>query len=517
MRTNTKKLLAIALVIVMMASAGCAGWGTDGPTNDNEPNQSDDSNASDDLEETQNDTNASEGDSSNGSDTSTSSGGDDSTESDDAPDNSGDSSDGTPSDQSDDDSGAEDSGSSGDSNSEPQSSTGADGSDGSDGDDSSDGSDGSNGNDGSDDSDGSNGSDGTDDDDGDSGDGDEQLTCDAFDTQPEAQMYYDEAPEERDHLDANNDDIPCESLPDGDSSGGDDGNDTDVGPATHELKVTVTNHNGDPVEGASVSIVTYDGGEDVASGTTNSDGVATFDVPNGSYEAVVTTEDDELLQPSDQRLVDVNGEDASLDVQMQSSGDNGGGEETHTLTVYADSAVTLESTDEDGMNETKEPTDGVVTFEVPAGGYTLAADGYHRADVLSVEEDTEITLQDTSGATMDVVVVDAETGNPIGGAEMDGECALWYTGGDSYIETTSASEGDGIVTVHTGVTPTTCEPTVTAPGYESTTIGLDAPGDDGQTVELEPTNPDVPEPNETGNEPAVASHVQIGGGSILGV
>ena len=28
---NTKQLLAIALTVVMLASAGCAGWGTDGP------------------------------------------------------------------------------------------------------------------------------------------------------------------------------------------------------------------------------------------------------------------------------------------------------------------------------------------------------------------------------------------------------------------------------------------------------------------------------------------------------
>lgn len=154
---------------------------------------------------------------------------------------------------------------------------------------------------------------------------------------------------------------------------------TPGGPAdTRELKVTVTDPNGDPVEGASVSIVTYDGGADVASGMTNSDGVATFNVPNGEYEAVVTTEDDDLIQPSDQRLVTVNDSDANLDVQMQSSGDTGtgNGDEPHTLTVHAESAVTLESTDEDGMSETKEPEDGVVTFEVPTGSYMLSAEGY---------------------------------------------------------------------------------------------------------------------------------------------
>lgn len=50
MKSNTKRILALVLVAVMVASAGCAGWGQDGPA-DNDTEQSNDS---DDLGQTQN-------------------------------------------------------------------------------------------------------------------------------------------------------------------------------------------------------------------------------------------------------------------------------------------------------------------------------------------------------------------------------------------------------------------------------------------------------------------------------
>ena len=60
-------------------------------------------------------------------------------------------------------------------------------------------------------------------------DGDEErLTCDAFDTQEDAQAYFDENPEERGYLDQNNNGAPCESLP-SDNKGGDNGDEGDTG------------------------------------------------------------------------------------------------------------------------------------------------------------------------------------------------------------------------------------------------------------------------------------------------
>jgi clumping factor B len=56
----------------------------------------------------------------------------------------------------------------------------------------------------------------------------ERLTCDAFDTQDDAQAYFDENPEERGHLDQNNNGVPCESLP-SDTKGGDNGDEGDTG------------------------------------------------------------------------------------------------------------------------------------------------------------------------------------------------------------------------------------------------------------------------------------------------
>lgn len=43
-------------------------------------------------------------------------------------------------------------------------------------------------------------------------DDEEQVTCEAFETQEEAQEYLDENPEERDRLDEDNNGVPCESL-----------------------------------------------------------------------------------------------------------------------------------------------------------------------------------------------------------------------------------------------------------------------------------------------------------------
>lgn len=55
----------------------------------------------------------------------------------------------------------------------------------------------------------------------------ERVTCDAFDTQDDAQEYFDENPEERGYLDQNNNGAPCESLP-SDTNGGDTGDEGDT-------------------------------------------------------------------------------------------------------------------------------------------------------------------------------------------------------------------------------------------------------------------------------------------------
>ncbi|WP_449355208.1 excalibur calcium-binding domain-containing protein [Virgibacillus natechei] len=46
----------------------------------------------------------------------------------------------------------------------------------------------------------------------------DDLNCKDFDTQPEAQAHYDADPSDPDRLDGEGDGIPCEHLPDGDST-----------------------------------------------------------------------------------------------------------------------------------------------------------------------------------------------------------------------------------------------------------------------------------------------------------
>lgn len=84
---------------------------------------------------------------------------------------------------------------------------------------------------------------------------------------------------------------------------------------TYTLTVTVESPEGHNVEGADVSVVTYDGGEPVDSAATDENGQATFEVENGDYE--VSVGGTQFHQSSDNRLVTVNGEDTAFDVNMQ--------------------------------------------------------------------------------------------------------------------------------------------------------------------------------------------------------
>ncbi len=101
---NQRKLLAIALCGIMLMSAGCAGWGTDGPVDQNDPT----SNDTDELEDEQNESDDTAGDSSSDDGGS----GDTAEDSDgagtDTDDPDGDSADGTDDGSSDDDSGSSD-------------------------------------------------------------------------------------------------------------------------------------------------------------------------------------------------------------------------------------------------------------------------------------------------------------------------------------------------------------------------------------------------------------------------
>lgn len=159
-------------------------------------------------------------------------------------------------------------------------------------------------------------------------------------------------------------------------------------PETHTLTVSVTDENGDPVEGANVSVATYDGGADVASGTTNSEGKVTFTVENGSYEVLVDHAD-YSPNASDERLVDVDGEDT-----------------THTVTLSADSSGN-ESDTATGIikvvDENGEPIAGEPVTITPPGAVQDSA-----KETVYTNDDGEYVIELLAGEPTDVVMHEVE-------------------------------------------------------------------------------------------------------------
>ncbi|MFC7008588.1 carboxypeptidase-like regulatory domain-containing protein [Halalkalicoccus salilacus] len=95
---------------------------------------------------------------------------------------------------------------------------------------------------------------------------------------------------------------------------------------THHLTVTVTSPEGHAVDNADVSIVTYDGGADVADATTAGNGQATFDVKEGAYEVLVSH--DQFDQSPANRIVMVD-EDTDFEARLE----NPGGMYEYSMTI----------------------------------------------------------------------------------------------------------------------------------------------------------------------------------------
>ncbi|MFC7008554.1 carboxypeptidase regulatory-like domain-containing protein [Halalkalicoccus salilacus] len=391
--------IAVVLSMIMVMSAGCAGWGTDGPTN---PDEETDGNGeaqtnespSDDQETESNDSGTEEEQqgSEGNSDTSTST---DSTEESSSEANTNETDANGPSETEDSKTVESTEADTPDETETDSSQTGSDQGDESPssngGDDNGEGSpasgdnkensgekppeNGENRDLGSSDENGANGNG----DDGNNKNG-EQVTCDAFDAHEEAQEYFDENPEERGHLDENNDGVACEALQDGSDE-----------PETHTLTVQVYNPDGEPAEDADVSVVTYDGGAPVDEGVTDENGEFQVKVPDGDYEVSVTGT--EYAQSSANRLVTVQDGDTTFNVHLYNP--DVPGSEPHTLTVNVvspegnpveDAPVSVVSQDGDvtaSQGTTNE--NGQVMMEVPEGQYEIAVD---TSDMQFVDEET---------------------------------------------------------------------------------------------------------------------------------
>lgn len=502
-----KRHVLVVLVVLSVAFAGCAGWGADGPADSgNDENQSNETN---DLEDADNETNASSTNNSSGADDGAGAPADDSDDSGDSGANNSRSSDGGTGDSETD---SNDGTSTGDGTDDSFSDDGSDGSD----DGSGSGSDGQDG----DQSPGDDNGDEVPPDDGDDSDNDDEapygmLTVTVEDDAgesvegievvgigPGGDSYSAETDENgQATFDLEDGDYTFSVTTDGtdyDASSEEDvtmeGEDQSITltvtseqeptPETHTLTVTVQNEAEERIEGTDVSLAEYDSGAPVEDGdaTTDANGQATFKVPNGDYEILVSHDD--YAQPSDDRLVAVDG-DTERTITVQSTDDD---PETYTLTVtgVADGVeVTAEANAElnDGQEYTATASGGQAELEVPEGGYIVTAEDYHGANI-HVDSDTEITLQNWDGATLAITVVDAETGEPVPSAEIAGECNLYYSSGDSYI--TGEAGEDGVIQAEAEVTPTACDANVYADGYVETVEQIKVPDDDGLTVELEP-------------------------------
>lgn len=158
----------------------------------------------------------------------------------------------------------------------------------------------------------------------------------------------------------------------------------------HTLTVTVTDPNGDPVVNGDVHIVTPDGGEDVASGTTDENGQVTFDLENGDYEVAVSAPDQELHQPSDRRFVTIDDGDEEFSVQLQSSGDDDDKSDTATGIVRV--------VDQDG-----EPVEGEPVILSPPG--TVEED---QKETRHTDENGEVVIELGAGDPSDAVMYGVE-------------------------------------------------------------------------------------------------------------
>lgn len=147
------------------------------------------------------------------------------------------------------------------------------------------------------------------------------ATSEARNTDPASANESAEPENETTHVDEADTDI-SESPTESDSN---DVNESEE-PETHHLTVTVTSPEGHPVENAEVSIVTYDGGADIADATTADNGQATFDVKEGAYEVLVSH--DQFDQSPANRIVMVD-EDTDFEVRLE----NPGGMYEYSMTI----------------------------------------------------------------------------------------------------------------------------------------------------------------------------------------
>lgn len=191
-----------------------------------------------------------------------------------------------------------------------------------------------------------------------------------------------------------------------DSDDSNESNETDGTEETHALTVEVYDSDGNPVEGADVSVVDGYDGTDVADGTTDENGEVTFEVPNGDYEILVTGTED--AQSSANRGTQVQGEDTTYVVDLFDPDDN----------MYSYSA-TVQVVDEEGNPVANEPVEvasppGEEPEEYTTdenGEFTIEFENSSETDVVQHEvvvRDTSETIHVERGEQTETITVSTE-------------------------------------------------------------------------------------------------------------
>lgn len=372
---RTRRILAIAVVVLVIVSAGCTGWGTDGPVDRNESNGT---HGTDDLETTGTDDNESNASESSEESSEASAGSDSNGSDDGSAETESSAASGSPSD----DSSATD--------------------------------------DAADDSDGSSGESETNPDSG----ADSEATPDDTDSGTDSSEQEQDRTDDTD-TDASSENDSNDSNSDDDSDDGTDSND--------------------------------DGDDDSDDG-------------------------------------DENGTD---DTERNSSTDDPD-PETHTLTVHAGESVPVSGVPitierhSDGATTTRETgEDGQVEFTVVDGDYTVSGTDPNgttdSADVTVDGEDTQVLLAGLTPALpaehdVRVTVTDAETGEPIEGAVLEGVGNRHPRTGDMLLSVTTGADGVGESTAF----ESPYESTIRADGYEEQSETVVVDGETSVEYRLEP-------------------------------
>jgi hypothetical protein len=140
------------------------------------------------------------------------------------------------------------------------------------------------------------------------------------------------------------------------------------------VTVTVRDENDDPVGDANVSVVVSDGGDEVASGDTDSDGTVSFDIESGEYDVIVN-HDDVTGPAATPVTVDDTGAEVSvtLDTNNKATGiirvvdQDSDPVEGEPVTLWGPGTVEEEGTETHETN-----ADGEVVIELMAGEPTDA-------------------------------------------------------------------------------------------------------------------------------------------------